>query len=82
MSPKNLKRLIVFFVSMALGFVTSYFIITVGFNSLPLFSSIESPQGRTILEYGPQYFFWTFFPIGLVFMIWLDAIFETEILND
>ena len=82
MSGKNVKRLIVFVVSMALGFLTAYVVITLGFNMLPYISSIEVPQGRSIMEYGPQYFFWTFFPIGLVFMIWLDAIFGTEILND
>ena len=82
MSAKNLKRLIVFIVSMALGFATSYLIITIGFDALPYVSSIETGQARSIMEYGPQYFFWTFFPIGLVFMIWLDAIFDTEILNE
>jgi hypothetical protein len=82
MSSLTVKRIFVVVLSQVLGFVTSYLIITVGFNSLPAFSAIETPQGRTIMEYGPQYFFWTFFPIGVVFMIWLDVFFETEILPD
>ena len=82
MSALTLKRLFVFTISMVLGFIVGYLIITVGFNSLPLFSAIQVPQGRTIAEYGYQYFFWTSFPIGVVFMIWFDAFLDTGILPD
>jgi hypothetical protein len=82
MSGLTLKRLFVFTVSMVLGFIVGYLIISVGFNSLPRFSSIQVPQGRTIAEYGYQYFFWTSFPIGIVFMIWLDMFLDTGILPD
>ena len=73
MSSLTLKRAFVISISMILGFLVGWVVITVGFNSLPLVSSIETPQGRTIAEYGYQYFFWTAFPIGVVFVIWLDA---------
>lgn len=82
MSGLTLKRLFVFTISMGLGFLTGLLIITVGFNLLPLVSSIEIPQGRSIMEYGYQYFFWTAFPIGVVFMIWMDAFLDTGILPD
>ena len=82
MSGLTLKRLIVIGVSMVLGFITGVIIISVGFNLLPLVSSIETPQGRSIAEYGYQYFFWTAFPIGVVYVIWLDAFLDTGILPD
>ncbi len=82
MSSLTLKRAFVISISMILGFLVGWVVITVGFNSLPLVSSIETPQGRTIAEYGYQYFFWTAFPIGVVFVIWLDAFLDTGILPD
>lgn len=82
MSSLGLKRTFVISISMILGFLVGWAIITIGFNSLPLFSSIQVPQGRSIAEYGYQYFFWTAFPIGVVFMIWLDAFLDTGILPD
>lgn len=82
MSALTLKRLFVFTIAMVLGFLVGWAIITIFFNSLPLFTSIKVPQGRTIAEFGYQYFFWTSFPIGIVFMIWFDAFLDTGILPD
>ena len=82
MSGLTLKRLFMFTISMVLGFLTGWAIITIGFSSLPLFSSIETSQSRTIVDYGYQYFFWTFAPIGVVYMIWLDMFMDTGILPD
>lgn len=82
MSSLTLKRIFVFGVSTVLGFLSGWLTITAGFNMLPLISSIETPQAVTIAEYGYQYFFWTAMPIGVVFVIWLDAVMDTGILPD
>ena len=49
---------------------------------LPLFSAVQTPQGVSIEEYGIQYYLFTSIPIGLVFVIWLDAFMDTRILPD
>ena len=82
MSSLTIRRIIVWVVSMGLGFVVGYGIITVGFDLLPLISSIQAPQGVSIEEYGILYFAFTAVPIGLVFVIWLDAFMDTRILPD
>lgn len=82
MSGLNLKRLLVVVISMALGFLTAWLIIGVGFDMLPLISSIQNPAGVSIQEYGIQYFLVTAVPIGIIFMIWLDLFMETGILPD
>ncbi len=92
MSSLTVRRIIVWVVSMVLGFVVGYGIITVGFDMLPLlhliplvgwlFEGIKSPQGISLLEYGIQYYLFTSIPIGLVFVIWLDAFMDTRILPD
>ncbi len=82
MSPLNVKRLVVIVISQVIGFIISYLIISVGFDLLPLISSIQSPQGVTIAEYGTIYFLVTAVPIGIIVMIWLDAVMDTKILPD
>lgn len=82
MSSLTIRRIIVWVVSMGLGFLVGYGTITIGFDMLPLFSSIEAPQGVSIAEYGILYFVFTAVPIGLVFVIWLDAFMDTRILPD
>jgi len=82
MSSLTIRRLIVWLVSMVLGLLVGYGIITVGFDLLPLFSSVQTPQGVSIEEYGIIYFLFTAVPIGLVFVIWLDAFMDTRILPD
>lgn len=82
MSSMTIRRTIVWVVSMVLGFIIGYGIITVGFDMLPLFSAVQTPQGVTIEEYGVIYYLFTSIPIGLVFVIWLDAFMDTKILPD
>lgn len=82
MSPLNVKRFVVIVISQVLGFLITYLIITVGFDLLPLISSIQSPQGVSIQEYGIIYFLVTAVPIGIIVMIGLDAVMDTKILPD
>lgn len=93
MSSLTVRRMIVWVVSMVLGLVVGYGIITVGFDLLPLlhqipiiggliFGGIKSPQGVSLQEYGTLYYLFTAIPIGLVFVVWLDAFMDTRILPD
>ena len=82
MSSLTIRRTIVWVISMGLGFIIGNGIITVGFDLLPLFTSIQAKQGLSIQEYGIIYFLFTAVPIGLVFVIWLDALMDTRILPD
>ena len=82
MSSLTIRRIVVWVISMGLGFFVGNLIITVGFDLLPLFTSIQSKQGLSIDEYGILYFLFTAVPIGLVFVIWLDAFMDTRILPD
>ena len=82
MSSLAIRRIIVWLVSMVLGLLVGYGIITVGFDMLPLFSAVQTPQGVSIEEYGVLYYLFTSIPIGLVFVIWLDAFMDTRILPD
>ena len=78
----TIRRIIVWVVSMVLGLIAGYGIITVGFDMLPLFSAVQTPQGVSIDEYGMLYYLFTSVPIGLVFVVWLDAFMDTRILPD
>lgn len=82
MSPLNVKRLIVVVVSQLVGFLLGYLIISVGFDLLPFVSPIQTPQGRSIEEYGYIYFLVTAVPLGIIVMIWMDALLDTRILPD
>lgn len=82
MSSLTIRRIIVWVVSMILGLIVGYGTITIGFDMLPLFSAVQTPQGVSIEEYGMIYFLFTAVPIGLVFVIWLDAFMDTRILPD
>ncbi|MCY3779111.1 MAG: hypothetical protein OXG78_02270 [Chloroflexi bacterium] len=82
MSSLTIRRIIVWVVSMVLGLLVGYGIITVGFDMLPLFSAVQTPQGVSIEEYGVLYYLFTSIPIGLVFVVWLDAFMDTRILPD
>lgn len=82
MSNLGIRRLIVVVISQVLGGIVTFLTITVGFDALPLISSIETPQGVSIEVYGYMYFAVTSIPIGIVFMIWLDKFLDTRILPD
>ncbi len=82
MSSLTIRRIVVWVISMVLGLLVGYGTITVGFDMLPLFSAVQTPQGVSIEEYGMIYYLFTSIPIGLVFVIWLDAFMGTRILPD
>lgn len=82
MSALTIRRILVWIVAHVLGLGTGYLIITVGFDLLPLFSSIKVPQAVSIEEYGILYFLFTAVPIGFIFLIWIDAFMDTRILPD
>jgi len=82
MSALNTKRLVVVLVSQIIGFAIAYLIITLGFDALPLISTIKTPQGRSPAVYGTIYFIVTAVPIGFIAMIWMDQFLDTRILPD
>lgn len=77
MSSLNLRRLVVWGLSVALGFVVTYLLIVVGFPILK-----PESAGITLEKYGFGYFIVTFVPIVLIFVTWLDAFMGTNILPD
>jgi hypothetical protein len=77
MSSLAVRRLIVWGVSFAFGFVISWAIVVVGF---PILKPVAA--GMTIADYGTIYFLVTMVPISLVFVIWLDKFMGTKILPD
>ncbi|GAB1421096.1 hypothetical protein MASR2M15_12360 [Anaerolineales bacterium] len=82
MSGLGVRRAFVWIVSMIIGFGAAFLIITLGFDMLPLFTSIQTPQAVTVAEYGTIYFLVTAIPLGLISVIWLDKFMGTKILPD
>lgn len=87
MSSLTIRRIVVWIVSMGLGVLSAYLIITVGFASLPFIKigTIITPvqsHAITIGEYGIIYFITTAFPLGMLFLVWLDYFLDTKILPD
>lgn len=79
MSSLTVRRLIVWVVSMALGVLLTMLIITF---LLPAVSPSPNPQSVSFSEYGNQYFFWTAFPLGMVFVTIFDHFLDTRIWPD
>ncbi len=77
MSSLTLKRLVVWAVGMGTGFLVAYLLVVIGF---PLIKPEEA--GITIADYGNGYFLVTAIPLGIIFVIWLDALLDTRILPD
>lgn len=78
MSSLALKRIIVWTVSLALGFV-----ITAAFVTLILpWMGPNNGIPISIQKYGIQYFIWTALPLSGVFLVWLDYFLDTRILPD
>ncbi len=78
MSSLLIRRIIVFVVGFALGAIVSAVFVTMVMPWL-------GPNGGAaipISKYGYQYFFWTAFPLGIMFIIWLDYFLDTRILPD
>lgn len=87
MSSLTIRRIIVWVVSLALGFLTAYLIITVGFGLLPSISlpPIITPVQSypiTIGRFGIIYFITAAGPLALVYLTWLDYFLGTKILPD
>lgn len=78
MSSLAFRRLVVWAVSMVLGFVIAAVFVT---TILPWMGP-HNGHAISIQTYGFQYFFWTAFPIGLIFVVWLDYFLDTRILPD
>lgn len=78
MSSLLVKRLIVWGVSLALGFGISAAFVTL---VLPWLGP-HNGNPISIEQYGGQYFFWTALPLALVFVVWLDHFLDTKILPD
>ena len=77
MSSLTIRRIVVWVVSFILGFVVEYLIITVGFPILK-----PEAAGMTLSQFGFGYFIVSYIPIGLIFVVWLDALMGTKILPD
>jgi hypothetical protein len=78
MSSLLVRRLIVYVVGFTLGaIVSAAFVILV----LPWLGPNDG-NPIPISKYGYQYFFWTAFPLGVMFVIWLDYFLDTKILPD
>ena len=87
MSSLTIKRVIVWIVSIALGLLSAFLIITVGFALLPfiflppIITPVNS-EAISITKYGTIYFLTTALPLALLFMVWLDHFLDTRILPD
>lgn len=79
MSPLMMRRIVAVVVSMGLGFITSLAIITF---FLPAVSPNPNAEAVSIATYGIQYFFWTAFPFGLMYLTILDYFMDAKILPD
>ena len=79
MSALTVKRIIVWTISMGLGFAISWLIVTL---FLPAVSPDPNAEAVSIGEYGRLYFLVTMVPLGLVFVCWLDYFMDTKILPD
>lgn len=79
MSSLAIRRLIVWVVSMVIGTVIGFLIITF---ALPALSPDPNAAAVSIDEYGRIYFLSTVIPLGLVFMTWLDYFLDTHIWPD
>lgn len=75
----TVRRLVVWGVSLVLGVLISIAILTF---LLPAVSPSPIAEPVSVAKYGIQYFFWTAFPIALVFVTILDAFLDTRIWPD
>ncbi len=87
MSALTVKRVVVWLVSLALGFLSTLGIITLGFAILPHLSlppiiTPVSSEAISIERYGIIYFLTTMLPMTLLFLVWIDHFLGTKILPD
>jgi hypothetical protein len=78
MSSLLIKRLLIWIVSMALGFGIAAAFITLVLPWMGPHNGVEI----SLQKYGTLYFLVTAIPIGLIFVVWLDKFLNTRILPD
>ena len=78
MSSLLIRRIIVFVVGFALGAIVA----AAGVMLIMPWLGPNEGVAIPISKYGYQYFFWTAFPLGIMFIIWLDYFLDTRILPD
>lgn len=79
MSALTFRRIIVWIISLVLGFAASWLIIQF---FLPAVSPDPNAEGVSIARYGRIYFLVTMVPLALIFMTWLDYFLDTKIWPD
>lgn len=77
MSSLAVRRIVVWIVSLILGFITVDLIVTVGFPILK-----PEAVGITLDKFGFGYFIVSYIPVALIYVTWLDALMGTKILPD
>jgi hypothetical protein len=77
MSALTIRRIIVWVVSMGLGFVLSAIFVTTLLHRF-----VPNAEPISLEKYGNIYFLVTAIPIGLIFVCWLDYFLDTWILPD
>lgn len=87
MDSLRVKRIMVWVVSIILGFLSALGIITIGFSILPSLSlpPIITPvnsEAISIAKYGTIYFLTTMLPLTLLYLVWLDYFLGTKIMPD
>ena len=78
MSSLLLRRLLVWVISMALGFLITAAVVTL---VLPWMGP-NNGNPISLEKYGRLYYIVTAVPIGLIFVVWLDKFLNTKILPD
>ncbi|MCU0474571.1 MAG: hypothetical protein MUC99_00395 [Anaerolineae bacterium] len=79
MNSLFLRRVFVWTVSMVLGTLIGWLMITF---MLPALSPDKNAVAISVAEYGIIYFLVTVVPIGLIFVTWLDYYLDTRIWPD
>lgn len=77
MSSLNIRRLFVWAVSLALGFVSTWALVVFFFPIL-----IPNEAGKGLGDYGTLLTIITTIPISLIFVAWLDYFLDTQIHPD
>lgn len=72
-----IKRLALMAISMTIGYLITWFIVTIDVNILGFNLVIA---GTTMEQYGPSYSFFTAFTIAGAIGVWLDKFMGTELL--
>jgi hypothetical protein len=78
MTGLTIRRIVVWVVSMGLGFLIAALFVTL---VLPWMGP-QAGRPITIQDYGNIYFLTTAVPLGLIFVVWLDLFLDARILPD